>query len=737
MKRTVPGSNPIFVFFCFPIMWLLSGSTLLNAQQPFITTWKPDNVVGSTSITIPTSGTGYNYEVDWNNDGTYDQSGITGSVTHNFGTAGTYTIRIRGTFPRFNMNSGAERLKLIDIVQWGDIAWTSMTTAFRGCANLNISATDVPNLSGVTSLQYMFGACTSLNSPANIGTWNTSTVTNMGDVFNGATLFNQPIGNWNTASVVTMASMFRDASSFNQPIGTWNTASLTTMFRMFEGAGAFDQPIGNWNTALVNNMSRVFYDAVSFNQPIGNWNTTAVTNMANMFNFATSFDQPLSNWNTAAVISMGSLFYGASVFNQPIGNWNTASVIDMSGMFLTAHAFNQPLSNWNTAAVTNMSSMFSSANAFDQPIGNWNTAAVTNMNGMFAGATSFNQPLANWDVSKVTNMDLMFQDANVFNQPIGNWNTSALTSAVQMFYGANLFNQPLANWDVSAVTQMNYMFSEANSFNQSLANWTLNPNVNLILMFSYGGLNCTNYSATLNGWAANPATPSGRSLGAHGRQYGTSAVAARTYLDIDKGWTFTSDVASGATCSLVLPVEWLSFSGEQSDRVIFLTWQTALETGNLGFQVERSTDGSHWQSIGFVPARRENENKPFYTFTDEKTLDEFPACRTLYYRLRQMDQDGGEDFSKILNIKITGAAGQSDIRVFPNPVSNGALTLVLPETAKDGVNVRLMNSTGEVLRSAVLDAGTHTWDVRDLAPGIYFVAAEGSTGRFFEKVMIQ
>ena len=307
---------------------------------------------------------------------------------------------------------------------------------------------------------------------------------------------------------------------------------------------------------------------------------------------------------------------------------------------------------------------------------------------------------------------------------------------VQMFFGTNLFNQPLANWDVSAVTQMNYMFSDAISFNQSLANWTLNPNVNLILMFSYGGLNCTNYSATLNGWAANPATPSGRSLGAHGRQYGTSAVAARTYLDIDKGWTFTNDVASGATCAQVLPVEWLSFDAAQSDRVVLLNWQTALETGNLGFQVERSTDGSYWQPIGFVPARPENEDKPFYTFTDEKTLNEFPACRTLYYRLRQMDQDGGEHLSKIVHIKITGGVGQSDIRVFPNPVSNGTLTLVLPDAAKEAVNFQLMNSAGQVMRSATLEAGTYNWDVRDLAPGIYTLAVWGTMGRLFEKVMI-
>ncbi|MBK8194343.1 MAG: hypothetical protein IPK76_14435 [Lewinellaceae bacterium] len=82
--------------------WTFTGDaasgTNCVATDAFITTWKTDNpgASNSTSITIPTTGSGYNYEVDWDNDGVYDQSGITGNVTHDFGTAGTYTIRIRG-----------------------------------------------------------------------------------------------------------------------------------------------------------------------------------------------------------------------------------------------------------------------------------------------------------------------------------------------------------------------------------------------------------------------------------------------------------------------------------------------------------------------------------------------------------------------------------------------------------------------------------------------------------------
>ena len=64
----------------------------------FVTTWQTDNpgTPSSTSITVPMVGGPY--EVDWNNDGTFEDIGISGSVTHNFDVVGTYTIRIRGIY---------------------------------------------------------------------------------------------------------------------------------------------------------------------------------------------------------------------------------------------------------------------------------------------------------------------------------------------------------------------------------------------------------------------------------------------------------------------------------------------------------------------------------------------------------------------------------------------------------------------------------------------------------------
>ena len=51
--------------------------------------------------------------------------------------------------------------------------------------------------------------------------------------------FNQPIGDWDTSSVTDMNNMFFDASQFNQPLGAWDTSSVTDMTSIFSGATAF------------------------------------------------------------------------------------------------------------------------------------------------------------------------------------------------------------------------------------------------------------------------------------------------------------------------------------------------------------------------------------------------------------------------------------------------------------------------------------------------------------------
>ena len=177
--------------FLFGLFLVQSG-----ISQPFISTWRTDYSGSSneTSITIPTQGEGYNYNVDWNNDGTFDELGLTGAVTHNFGKSGAYTIRIEGSFPRIYFNNGGDKNKLQSIEQWGSIKWASMENAFYGCSNLSISAQDAPDLSNVSSMAGMFREA-GVSIPA-IGNWDVSNILLMDRLFENSA-FNQNLGRWN------------------------------------------------------------------------------------------------------------------------------------------------------------------------------------------------------------------------------------------------------------------------------------------------------------------------------------------------------------------------------------------------------------------------------------------------------------------------------------------------------------------------------------------------------------
>ncbi len=235
----------------------------------------------------------------------------------------------------------------------------------------------------------------------------TTLMTNMDNIFQNASTFNQPIASWDTRNVTSMFSMFANAAAFDQNISTWNTANVTNMYAMFDRALVFNQAIGSWNTSNVKNMQYMFVYTETFNQPIESWNTSNVTDISAMFSSALAFNQSLNSWNTANVLDMYGVFRDNPVFNQSIGSWNTSNLTNMDNMFELS-AFNQPINYnsvtnaWNTAKVIYMSNTFNYAAVFNQNIGAWTTANVTSMDGMFNNATVFNQDISSWNVALVT-----------------------------------------------------------------------------------------------------------------------------------------------------------------------------------------------------------------------------------------------------------------------------------------------------------------------------------------------
>jgi uncharacterized delta-60 repeat protein len=437
-------------------------------------------------FTIPTTGTGYNYTVTTSEQTLTNQ---TSDVVLYWSSPGTYSVEITGSFPRIYFDYVAEdKDNILEINRWGDVEWKSMERAFAGCSNLDVVATDIPNLSTVTYMNLLgcFGNCSSLiNSNGSIGLWNTSNVSTMNSMFLG-TPFNQSLSSWDTSTVSDMSSMFFNAgfdSEIFQDVS--NVYNMGSMFTGCSITGINSSNMSAWDVTNVTNMQSMFFSANNFNADISLWETNSVTNMSYMFN-------------------------GALSFNQDVGSWSVSNVTNMEFMFSSAIVFNQDLESWDVSNVTNMRGMFNFAQLFNGDITTWDTSSVTNMSYMFNQAEVFNQDLSNWDVSNVTDFTAMFQNAYSMTYPLNpHWNTISAQSMKYMFASASSYNQQISTWNVSNVTDFEGMFENAVSYNQVVnfnpSSWTgsafTSGGVNMNNMFANSGMSVENFTDTIANFA--------------------------------------------------------------------------------------------------------------------------------------------------------------------------------------------------------------------------------------------
>ncbi len=157
------------------------------------------------------------------------------------------------------------------------------------------------------------------------------------------------------------------------------------------------------------------------------------------------------------------------------------------------------------------------------------------------------------------------------------------------------------------------------------------------------------------------------------------------------------------------PVEFASFAGRSTDKTIDLDWSTASESGNSGFEVQRSADGSEWHDLTFVPTAVDGNTGSDYGFVDQSPLN-----GASYYRLMQVDFDGSFDYSPVVEVNFVPA---NALQVYPNPAHNS-------------VNVRLADDGGTTYRAVITDrvgrtilertiSGADALDVNALETGIY------------------
>ncbi|WP_228235770.1 BspA family leucine-rich repeat surface protein [Allomuricauda sp. M10] len=252
----------------------------------FVTTWK--TTVEAQEVTIGTNALyQYNYTIDWG-DGTEEEILAVQNPTHQYEKPGSYQVVIQGDFPSIVMVDMKEesRMALVSLDKWGTMEWQALDRAFQGCSKMIYRATDAPDLSNITNLDYMFA---------------------------DATIVNSDLNSWDVSHVKSMSHMFLNVTSFKGEIKDWEVTKVSAMDFMFAGASSFDGDISDWDVSGVTDMTAMFLNASSFNQDLGGWEIGQVSSILNMLDgtrlSTKNYESILIEWSKQAD-QLGSVLDG-------------------------------------------------------------------------------------------------------------------------------------------------------------------------------------------------------------------------------------------------------------------------------------------------------------------------------------------------------------------------------------------------------------------------------------------
>jgi Secretion system C-terminal sorting domain len=181
----------------------------------------------------------------------------------------------------------------------------------------------------------------------------------------------------------------------------------------------------------------------------------------------------------------------------------------------------------------------------------------------------------------------------------------------------------------------------------------------------------------------------------------------------------------------ILEVELLTFEGKMNKNAVDLTWTTANEKNNVGFDVERSADGKTFEKIGFVKGSGTTNLRQSYAFTDND-----PLSISTYYRLRQVDFDGTSTTSNVISIEQKGSG--KGLKVYPNPSFDNQISIELSENTVEarnpdafGKGVSVTNVLGQVIfQQKTIGQNSLQLDISTWEKGVYFVKTMDETVKF-------
>ncbi len=172
-----------------------------------------------------------------------------------------------------------------------------------------------------------------------------------------------------------------------------------------------------------------------------------------------------------------------------------------------------------------------------------------------------------------------------------------------------------------------------------------------------------------------------------------------------------------------VPVELTSFTAAYENNRVKLSWITATETNNRGFDIERKSQSSEWTRIGSTSGNGTSTGMNSYNYEDYTITSGIYA-----YRLKQTDFDGTSSYSKTVEINTNNLSEFSLNQNYPNPFNPSTkISFSLPLTSN--VNLSVFNVLGEkvaVLINEVRNPGKYdlNFNGSGITSGIYIYRIE-------------
>lgn len=189
-----------------------------------------------------------------------------------------------------------------------------------------------------------------------------------------------------------------------------------------------------------------------------------------------------------------------------------------------------------------------------------------------------------------------------------------------------------------------------------------------------------------------------------------------------------------------VPVELASFTAKVNNNTVTLNWQTATETNNFGFEIERRNSAnrnlqSNWEKIGFVEGNGTTTEISNYNFVDREI-----NSGNYEYRLKQIDLDGSFEYSEVVAVQVSSKTEFVLSQNYPNPFNP---TTTIQYSIPNSSNVKLIvyNALGETVKVLVndyKDAGNYkiNFNAESLPSGIYYYKIESGGFNSVKKMIL-